>query len=219
MPKVAKSPSKTRRAPNQLSPAKEQGILDAALAVFIERGVGGATMDQVAERAGVTKVTVYRRFQNKFELFEKVIEDASIGFAEAIIKLPLDINEPCRSLRRAAEIIQQSNAVEKHVEAMRLIVAETRRHPEACARAVALSVISPRKKLEEFFRQLVRSHRMQCDNPAGAAKTFVMVFSRGLRPMLNAIETEERERQQFETDLSLFFRGFSIDDCDDESKT
>lgn len=44
---------------------REQQILDAALAVFGERGFTGASMDAVAERVGVTKPVVYTHFGSK----------------------------------------------------------------------------------------------------------------------------------------------------------
>ena len=37
---------------------KLQAILDAASALFLERGIAATTMESVAERAGVSKMTV-----------------------------------------------------------------------------------------------------------------------------------------------------------------
>jgi AcrR family transcriptional regulator len=44
---------------------REQQILDAAVAVFTERGYQGASMDAVAERVGVTKPVLYTHFGSK----------------------------------------------------------------------------------------------------------------------------------------------------------
>lgn len=49
-------------------------ILDAAEALFWERSMREITLDQVAERAGVTVQTVIRRFQSKDGLFEAAAE-------------------------------------------------------------------------------------------------------------------------------------------------
>lgn len=48
-------------------------ILAAALACFAERGFAATRLDDVAQRAGVTKGTVYLYFRNKEELFEAVV--------------------------------------------------------------------------------------------------------------------------------------------------
>jgi AcrR family transcriptional regulator len=47
---------------------RERQILDAALAVFGERGYQHASMDQVAERVGVTKPVLYTHFGSKHGL-------------------------------------------------------------------------------------------------------------------------------------------------------
>jgi AcrR family transcriptional regulator len=44
---------------------REQQILDAAVAVFSERGFQNASMDAVAERVGVTKPVLYTHFGSK----------------------------------------------------------------------------------------------------------------------------------------------------------
>ncbi|MFW0797270.1 helix-turn-helix domain-containing protein [Gordonia sp. CPCC 205515] len=48
-------------------------ILDAALAVFADIGVRRATVDEVAQRAGVGRVTVYRRIGGKNEILAAVL--------------------------------------------------------------------------------------------------------------------------------------------------
>src|SRR5689334_6346508 len=48
-------------------------ILDAAFAVFLDRGYDGASMDAIAARAGVTKPVVYSCFASKEELFAALL--------------------------------------------------------------------------------------------------------------------------------------------------
>lgn len=52
----------------------DKTILDVALELFLERGFEGATIEGVAERARVSKGTVYARFPGKEALFKRVIE-------------------------------------------------------------------------------------------------------------------------------------------------
>ena len=49
-------------------------ILDAATAVFARRGYAAATVDAVAERAGVAKGTIYQYFESKEELLFAVFD-------------------------------------------------------------------------------------------------------------------------------------------------
>ena len=48
-------------------------ILGAALDVFAEKGFARATMDEIAEAAGITKGTIYLYFKSKKDLLLEVI--------------------------------------------------------------------------------------------------------------------------------------------------
>jgi len=48
-------------------------ILDAALAEMAAGGTRAATMDSVAERAGVARMTVFRRFTSKAQLLDRLV--------------------------------------------------------------------------------------------------------------------------------------------------
>lgn len=53
-------------------------ILAAALACFAERGYAATRLDDVAQRAGITKGTLYLYFPNKEELFKAVVRQAIV---------------------------------------------------------------------------------------------------------------------------------------------
>ncbi|WP_026928817.1 TetR/AcrR family transcriptional regulator [Glycomyces tenuis] len=57
-------------------PAADQAILKAAMDLLVERGVEHTSIEQIAKRAGVAKVTVYRRWSSKEDLFAQAIEAA-----------------------------------------------------------------------------------------------------------------------------------------------
>jgi TetR/AcrR family transcriptional repressor of mexJK operon len=48
---------------------KRVALLDAATAVFLAEGYAGTSMQAVADGAGVSKMTLYRHFEDKEELF------------------------------------------------------------------------------------------------------------------------------------------------------
>ncbi|MGE2721013.1 TetR/AcrR family transcriptional regulator [Mycolicibacterium celeriflavum] len=56
----------------------DAAILRAALELFVERGIAGTSIEQVAKRAGVGKPTVYRRWPGKEALVADAIE-AHVG--------------------------------------------------------------------------------------------------------------------------------------------
>ena len=54
---------------------KRAAILDGAIDVFINMGYELASMDKIAETAGVSKRTVYNHFGSKENLFQAIVDD------------------------------------------------------------------------------------------------------------------------------------------------
>ena len=77
---------KPRRYRSQLRKAQAAAtrgaIVDAALAVFLENGYAGATMQKIAESAGVVVETIYRAFGGKAGLFKAAVQAAVAGGTE-----------------------------------------------------------------------------------------------------------------------------------------
>ncbi len=57
-------------------------ILEAARKLFLERGFEAANLDEVAQRAGVAKGTIYRYFESKAELYVEVLVWNADAFVE-----------------------------------------------------------------------------------------------------------------------------------------
>jgi AcrR family transcriptional regulator len=70
----------TRKAGRPRSAQSHQAILEATLALFAEEGLAGLSIEAIAERAGVGKTTIYRRWPSK----EDVIKDAINLFREDV---------------------------------------------------------------------------------------------------------------------------------------
>jgi AcrR family transcriptional regulator len=67
--------AEARRRPGRpRSEEADAAILTAALELLLERGASQASIEQVAQRAGVTRATVYRRFPDKTALLVQAIE-------------------------------------------------------------------------------------------------------------------------------------------------
>lgn len=63
--------------------ARPGELLDAALALFVEKGFAATRVEEVAARAGVSKGTLFLYFQNKEELFKAVVrQNISSHFQE-----------------------------------------------------------------------------------------------------------------------------------------
>jgi AcrR family transcriptional regulator len=78
MSPVADIPPRQRR-----KEARPQELLDAALELFVEKGYAAARAEEVAQRAGVSKGTLYLYYPSKEELFKAVIAQALTARLEA----------------------------------------------------------------------------------------------------------------------------------------
>ncbi len=65
-----------------------QALMDAALAVFAERGFARATTREIARRAGLSEGTMYRHFTDKYELFHQVFLSLVLDIGKELKRLP-----------------------------------------------------------------------------------------------------------------------------------
>lgn len=76
-------------------------ILNAAIQVFVENGVAGATLEQIAEAAGVTRGAIYWHFKNRLEIFRELNSEVQASFIKSILDdLDRDHPAPLDQLRR-----------------------------------------------------------------------------------------------------------------------
>lgn len=77
LPVKPESGRRTRRA--ERAEQTRQRIVEAATALFNEKGYSSATIETIAAQADVAVETVYSRFGNKAKLLEAILEPAILG--------------------------------------------------------------------------------------------------------------------------------------------
>ncbi len=119
--------TKQRRAPAQ----RPGEIIDAALALFVEKGFAATRLDDVAARAGLSKAAIYLYFEDKTALFQGVVRQAvavNLGTVEAMLKAhrgPVAALLP-RILEFMAGRIEETPLA----AVAKLVIAESRAFPE-----------------------------------------------------------------------------------------
>jgi AcrR family transcriptional regulator len=115
------------------SERRRQAIIKAATEVFVRHGYLGATTDEVAARAAVSKQTLYKHFADKQHLFAEVILDTTVqvvdGLSAAASTLD-DAQDVRRALRDLADGFLRGLLQPDVVRLRRLVIAEADRFPE-----------------------------------------------------------------------------------------
>ncbi len=109
--------------------ARRDAILDAALDEFSARGFAAARLDDVANRAGVAKGTIYLHFKDKESLFQDLVRSKMtpvVGTLEATFATNLPLR---RVVDQAMEIFIREVYGTQRKKVMRLIISEGPRFP------------------------------------------------------------------------------------------
>ena len=78
----------------------QHAILRAAMGEFADKGLGGARIDAIAERAGINKRLIYYYFDGKDKLFLAALEQTYADIRNAEQALHLESVEPVEAVRR-----------------------------------------------------------------------------------------------------------------------
>ena len=101
------------------APRRRRQLLDVALDVFGELGYHQASMDVVAEAAGVTKPVLYQHFGSKRDLYLELLGDVGNQLLEAVVKATAGASHPRAQVEAGFEAYYRF--VESHVNAFRLL--------------------------------------------------------------------------------------------------
>ena len=160
----------TKRGPGRpKDEAKGGAILDAGWALFLERGVGAVSIEAIATRAHVSKMTVYKHFTDKHALFEEAVmrEMRAIEAVQTgeVVGAADDLEG---TLRAFGVGIMSYLATGAAIEFYNVLAGELRRHPDV---ARTFYRIGPARTIERLSAILTGAgDRLAIDDPAGAAE-------------------------------------------------
>lgn len=116
------SKSARKSKPTRDAAATRERILKAARLEFATKGLGGARVDEIAQRANINKRMLYVYFGNKEDLFLAVLEEAYADIRRAETKLDLEHLDPVEALIKLVHFTWSYYL--KHPEFLRLINSE-----------------------------------------------------------------------------------------------
>ncbi|MGC0330256.1 AcrR family transcriptional regulator [Streptomyces sp. SAI-170] len=137
---------KTKRMPRAV---REQQMLDAAVRIFGQRGYMAASMDDIAELAGVSKPLVYLYLNSKDDLFSAVIRREAAALTEAV-RAAVRLEEPA-DRRLWDGLLAFFTHTAQHPDAWSVLHLHARTHGDRFAAEVA----ALRKEIVTFVTQLL----------------------------------------------------------------
>jgi AcrR family transcriptional regulator len=129
---------------------REQLILDVAGHVFARAGYEAAPMDEIAERAGVSKPMLYTYFGSKEGLYLAYIERAGGQLLERLLRAAPVGDQSAAGLR--SRITEFLAFVEEHADGWRVLYREM-----ASTRPIAERVAQLRARIVEAIRRLIET--------------------------------------------------------------
>jgi len=110
---------------------RPQEILEAAFTEFSRQGYAQTTLDRIAERAGVTKGTIYVYFENKEHLFISMVREITKTTLDTVHGMFESHDGSTADLLRAQFSFIYQHIVEdrRRREVLRMLIAEAPRFP------------------------------------------------------------------------------------------
>ncbi len=185
-----------RKAGRPRSAQSHQAILKATLALFAEEGLAGLSIEAIAERAGVGKTTIYRRWSSK----EDVIKDALTLFrADHPLPDTGNIRDDLLYIaKEAREIFSHHPLMAKLTIKM---IAEIKTKPEIYG-AFYEKLVAPRI---QQFRQMIKYAQKRGELRPDLDATFILylVFSSVVYGSLFAELIDPNAQQVYEPEAAV----------------
>jgi TetR/AcrR family transcriptional regulator of autoinduction and epiphytic fitness len=186
-----------------------QVIVEAAQRLFLDRGFGSVSMDELAEAAGVARRTLYNQFASKEEIFREMLLRVSAQLEGAFppgIETEGDVEDV---LCLVARMILELHKHPEYLGFLRMVVADSRRFPWIAEEFAA--VMEP--QTERFVRYLAHLTAMgilDCRNPLLAAHQFMgMLNELSLWPWMTGGESVPvPEKDIIEESVRMFLQHY-----------
>jgi len=135
-------------------------VLDGAREVFMRDGFEGASVDDIARAAGVSKATLYSYFPDKRLLFSEIARIECNRQAQNALDT-IDANAPVETvLRAAADRLVRFFLSDFGLQVYRICVAESHRFPDLGSRFYASGPALLRERLSQLLSAYVARNEL-----------------------------------------------------------
>ena len=186
--------------------------MEAARDLFFERGFSGTTIEEIASRASVSKVTVYKRFCDKETLFEKCVRQEIARMTEAF-HIGDSSSEGLEQRLNAFGMALMSFLTRPNYVALdRVLGQDFQQMPKLGQRMYAAGPVQSRARLAEVLQEACEDGFLICDDSVRAAVDLLSLWRGHIEVELkfgirNAVD-EETLRDRVEHGTRTFLRAY-----------
>ena len=165
--------------------AKRRQVMEGARAVFTKLGFDGASMNDIAKAAGVSKGTLYAYFESKERLFEAMIREDRAQQAERLLDFSHDGDDVEGLMRRFGHRMIEQLTRPESLQQIRMVIS-------ACAKFPSLGRVffeaGPRygaDRFSEVLQGFAERGDLALDDPRAAAGHYLdMLHGAAVKPAL-----------------------------------
>jgi AcrR family transcriptional regulator len=161
---LAPSSPETDRAGARLNDEKMRQIIDGARRVFLADGFDGASMNEVARVAGVSKGTLYVYFQSKQALFEALIREEHRRTAERLSIFDEAEPDVALVLKRFGNALMNVMLLPEHIALVRTVSAAAAKFPTIGRAFFEAGPQYGANRLADYFAQQVEAGTLVVDD-------------------------------------------------------
>jgi TetR/AcrR family transcriptional regulator, mexJK operon transcriptional repressor len=155
---------------------KREAILQAASDLFHDQGIAATTMESVAERAGVSKMTVYANFADKPALLAAVFERTTSSFRLPELTGGGDLTSSIAHLEEFGVRLVGFLTRREIVKSARMMAESADQYPELAAAFYAAGPAAMLDKVSAFLRSLIDRRLVAIEDPALAAEQLIAAW-------------------------------------------
>lgn len=159
---------------------KRRQILEGARRVFLSDGFDGASMNDVARAAGVSKGTLYVYFDSKEALFEALIRAERPDQAERFVALDASATDVPAVLSAVATALLEALAQPQAVAHVRMVLGVAAKFPQIGRAFYEAGPLHGAEKLAAWLALQKAAGRLTLDDPLTAAHQFFDLAKAGL---------------------------------------
>lgn len=159
-------------------------VLEGARVVFMKDGFEGASVDDIAKTAGVSKATLYSYFPDKRLLFAEVAKCECLRQADNALEVVTTDSPPNEVLYQAGQRMIDFFTSEFGLSMFRICTAESGRFPELGQQFYESGPVLVRRRLVEYFQEAVAKGQLDITDFDLAADQFAELCKASFFPRL-----------------------------------